>query len=118
MKNIKSGEMRLVLSSDHTRLLVGMSGFAIALTAHGLETIYTTKLPDAGDEVVNVVSSDEMSVYACNSNISKVDDNGVIQFYRSLTDESRYEVRIAASGKTLYASVDGYAVGLIPMKAA
>ena len=107
-------EVRFGLSEDGAMLYVGTAGYALALKASDLSTVWQTSLPDTRSHVVSVLFHEGYLYCGSNGYVYKLRSDGEIVESNSLHDHGKHEVRLALSddGTALYVGTAGYALAL------
>ncbi|KAF8316093.1 hypothetical protein DL93DRAFT_2026294, partial [Clavulina sp. PMI_390] len=117
LTGVEKADTRLALRDDAAVVFVGVNGWAAAVKAADISTIYQRSLPDCGFNITNVVSGKLFTYFGCNGYVYSLDENGNIVGNLLLPSLGNHETRLAIDTSVyedVVAGVNGYAVGLTP----
>jgi hypothetical protein len=115
LSGLGKNEVRMMMSSDGSVLLIGTNGYAVGLNPANLNTIWQTSLPGCGYNIVSVEAGVGVSYFASNGCVYALNQgSGAVQYTNGLSGMGSHEVRLALSDdlSVLYAGTNGYALGL------
>ena len=106
-----NNEVRLAVGGE--RVLVGINGYAVALQASDISTIWQTSLPGCGYGITDVITDGGYALAGCNGYVYKLDPSyGTTLYTNSLTGMGNSEVRLCPGLGSVAGGTNGYAFGI------